>query len=77
MYVDICGYRIDATGLHPLKDNVEAIQDAPIPKSITELKSYIVLLSYYGKFLPSLSIYIISALPVVVKGPTVGMGRTL
>ena len=53
--VDYLGYRIDAAGLHPLEEKVEAIRDAPMPKSITEFKSYIGLLSYYGKFLPNLS----------------------
>ena len=53
--VDYLGCRIDAAGLHPLEDKVEAICDAPMPKSVTELKYYIGLLSYYGKFLPNLS----------------------
>ena len=53
--VDYLGYRIDAAGLHPLEDKVEAIRGAPMPKAVTELKSYIELLSYYGKFLPNLS----------------------
>ena len=53
--VSYLGYKLDAKGIHPLEDKVVAIQDAPTPRSITELKSYIGLLSYYGKFLPNLS----------------------
>ena len=34
---------------------MDAICDAPTPSSVTELKSYIGFLSYYGKFLPNLS----------------------
>ena len=53
--VDYLGHRIDAEGLHPLADKVWAVQEAPSPRSVSELKSYLGLLSYYGKFLPSLS----------------------
>ena len=53
--VDYLGHRIDAEGLHPLADKVRAVQEAPSPRSVSELKSYLGLLSYYGKFLPSLS----------------------
>ena len=49
------GHRIDAQGLHPLPEKVEAIKEAPTPRNVTELKSYLGLLSYYGKFLPNLS----------------------
>ena len=46
------GHRIDATGLHP---KVQAINEAPTPGSVQELKSYLGILNYYGKFLPNLS----------------------
>ena len=49
------GHRIDAVGLHPLHDKVQAIKDAPKPQSVTELKSFLGMLTYYGKFLPNLS----------------------
>ena len=38
-----------------MADKVDAIQAAPAPKNIAELKSYLGVLSYYGKFLPYLS----------------------
>lgn len=53
--VDYLGHRIDATGLHPLPDKVQAIKDAPTPTSVQELKAYLGILTYYGKFLPNLS----------------------
>ena len=53
--VNYLGHRIDAEGLHPLSEKVRAIQEAPAPRSVSELKSYLGLLSYYGKFLPNLS----------------------
>ena len=53
--VSYLGHRIDARLLHPLPDKVQAIVDAPDPQNVQELKSYLGLLSYYGKFLPNLS----------------------
>ena len=53
--VSYLGHRIDAEGLHPLPDKVQAIVDAPDPQNVQELKSYLGLLSYYGKFLSNLS----------------------
>lgn len=49
------GHKIDSQGLHPLPDKVRAVQEAPTPGNVTELKSYLGLLSYYSKFLPNLS----------------------
>ena len=53
--VSYLGHRIDATGLHPLPDKVHAVKDAPTPKSVHELRSYLGILTYYSKFLPNLS----------------------
>ena len=49
------GHRIDAEGLHPTVDKVDAICQAPTPQSCTELKAYLGLLNYYNKFIPNLS----------------------
>ena len=54
--VTYLGHQIDASGLHPLPDKVRAIEEAPAPNNVTELKSYLGLLTYYGKFLPNLAI---------------------
>lgn len=49
------GHEINAEGLKPSKKNAEAIIEAPEPRDVSELRSYIGLLSYYGKFIPNLS----------------------
>ena len=49
------GYRIDAEGLHPTECKIQAINNAPRPQNLTELKSYLGLLTYYGKFIPNMS----------------------
>ena len=53
--VTYLGRQIDASGLHPLPDKFRAIEEAPAPNNVTELKSYLGLLTYYGKFLPNLA----------------------
>ncbi|MDD9818931.1 MAG: RNase H-like domain-containing protein, partial [Gammaproteobacteria bacterium] len=53
--VTYLGHLIDAQGLHPLPDKVRAVQEAPPPRSVAQLKSYLGLLTYYSKFLPNLS----------------------
>ena len=54
--VDYLGYTIDQKDIHPFEGKVEAVKAAPNPKNLTELKAYLGLLTYYGKFLPNLAI---------------------
>ena len=37
---------------------MEAIQQAPSPKNVTELRSFLGLLNYYGKFMPNLASHV-------------------
>ena len=53
--VTFLGHTVDSKGLHPLPEKVEAVKNAPNPRNVQELKSYLGLLSYYSKFLPNLS----------------------
>ena len=53
--VEYLGYVIDADGLHPLPEKVRAIRKASQPRNIAELKAYLGLLTYYGRFLPNLA----------------------
>ena len=53
--VTYLGHCIDAQGLHPTSDKIDAIQKAPIPKNLTQLRAYLGLLNYYNRFLPNLS----------------------
>ena len=38
--ISYLGYKIDAQGLHPLLEKMDAILKAPSPTSLTELKVY-------------------------------------
>ena len=53
--VTFLGHVIDQHGLHPIPSKIKAIHDAPTPRNLSELKSYLGLLTYYSKFLPNLS----------------------
>lgn len=51
--VQYLGYKIDKKGLHPTEEKVKAIKEAPRPKNVGELRSYLGLIN--GKFLKDLS----------------------
>ena len=71
--VSYLGYVIDADGLHPLPDKVQARQDAPTPRNVSELKSYLGLLTYYGKFLPNLATHLAPLYQLLGKSSTLEM----
>ena len=49
------GHVIDSDGLRPTQEKVRAIRDAPSPRNVEELRSFLGLINYYSKFLPNLS----------------------
>ena len=53
--VEYLGHKVNEAGIHPTADKIKAIQEAPQPHNVTELKSFLGLLSYYSKFLPNMS----------------------
>ena len=53
--VEYLGHRIDAVGLHATENKIRAIIEAPAPKNLQELRSFLGLLNYYGRFIPNLS----------------------
>ena len=53
--VEYLGYKITEKGLQLTAEKVAAVQSAPAPQDISQLKSFIGLVNYYGKILPDLS----------------------
>nr|CAI5855280.1 unnamed protein product [Callosobruchus analis] len=53
--IEFLGHKIDEFGIHPTNYKIECIEKAPTPENLTQLKSYLGLLNYYGKFIPMLS----------------------
>ena len=65
--VEYLEHIISEEGLHPSVSKVKAIKEAPKPSSVSELKSFLGLVNYYGKFLPKLSNYSCSTLQITEK----------
>ena len=53
--VEYLGHRIDSQGLHTTSEKIKAIQLAPRPKCQQQLRSFLGLVHYYGKFIPNLA----------------------
>ena len=63
------GHLINALGLHPTEEKVRAIKEAPAPKTLQELRSFLGMLNFYGKFIPNLSA-ILAPLNVLLRKNT-------
>ncbi|UYV65539.1 K02A2.6-like [Cordylochernes scorpioides] len=53
--LEYLGHKIAKEGLQPLPSKVEAIQGAPSPTNLTELRAFLGLLTYYSRFIPNMS----------------------
>lgn len=53
--VQFLGHVITPDGVKPNPDKITAIKNFPIPKTQTEIKSFLGLLGYYRRFIPNLS----------------------
>ena len=53
--VEYLGHIVDATGIHPTKGKVRTIKEAPQPKDITQLRAFVGLINYNGKFIPQVA----------------------
>ena len=62
------GHQISAKGIQPTEDKVRAIKDALVPTNVTQLRSFVGLVNYYGKFLPNLSSILAPLYTLLQKG---------
>ena len=53
--VEYLGYNVDKDGLHATPAKVDAILRAPEPNNVQQLRSFLGLVNYYGKFIHHLS----------------------
>ncbi|XP_058840923.1 uncharacterized protein K02A2.6-like [Topomyia yanbarensis] len=53
--IEYCGYMIDKEGIHKIRAKVEAINGMTIPKNKEEVRSFVGLINYYGRFFKNLS----------------------
>ncbi len=51
--VNYLDHAIDAEGLHPTEEKLRAIRDAPAPKNVKQLRSFLDLMLFYARFIPN------------------------
>lgn len=49
------GHKIDKDGVSTVQNKVQAVKDAPTPTNVSELRSFLGVVNFYGSFIPSLS----------------------
>ena len=53
--IEYLGHIISEKGLQPTTEKVRALKEMPNPKNVAELRSFLGIVNYYGKFLSNLS----------------------
>lgn len=53
--VNFLGCIIDSNGIRKSKDKINAILEAPVPTTVTQVKSFAGMVNHYGQFIPNLS----------------------
>ena len=53
--VEYLGFKISKEGLQPTAGKIKAVKSSPAPTNVSQLKSFLGVVNYYGKFLPDLS----------------------
>ncbi|XP_041957495.1 uncharacterized protein K02A2.6-like [Alosa sapidissima] len=53
--IEYLGHVLNIQGIHPSPDKVKVIKDAPAPSSVKELRAFLGLVNYYGRFMPNQS----------------------
>ncbi|UYV78594.1 hypothetical protein LAZ67_16002094, partial [Cordylochernes scorpioides] len=52
--IQYLGHLIKEDGIRPLDDKIQGLQKAKSPTNVSELRSFLGLVNYYGKFIPNL-----------------------
>lgn len=53
--LEYLGHYIDAAGLHKSPEKIKAIMEAPAPTNVSQLRSFLGMINYYGRFIPNLA----------------------
>ena len=73
--VDYLGHSISAEGLKPSKEKIRAISQAPAPANLAQLRSFLGMVNYYGKFLKGLSSMLAPLYALLQKNQTWKWGQ--
>lgn len=52
--IQFCGHIVDGNGIHPDPENMQSIMAIPRPADITQLRSFLGAVNYYGKFVKNM-----------------------
>ena len=66
--IEYLGHKISKEGLKPTQLKVQAIAQAPQPKNVSDLKAFLGLVNYYGKFLPNFATTLAPLHKLLTKG---------
>ena len=66
--VGYLGQKINSQGIQPIQEKIRAIADAPSPKNVSEVRSYLGMINYYQKYLPNLSTILAPLHSLLEKG---------
>lgn len=64
------GHEISGDGIRPNQEKVRALVDAPRPENISQLRSYLGLINYYGRFIPNLAHELVDLYKLTQKNVT-------
>ena len=66
--VQYLGHVLSKAGVSPVEDKVQALRDAPRPTNVAELRSFVGMINFYGKFVPDLSTKLVPLYDLLQKG---------
>nr|XP_023026404.1 uncharacterized protein K02A2.6-like [Leptinotarsa decemlineata] len=66
--IEYLGHIIDSKGLRKTSDEVEAVLNAPRPRTVSQVRSFTGLVNYYAKFLPNLAMVMNPLYKLLKKG---------
>ncbi|XP_062557343.1 uncharacterized protein K02A2.6-like [Armigeres subalbatus] len=53
--IEYCGFVVDKEGIRKMKNKVDAIQEMPRPRNREQVRAFVGLINYYGRFMKNLS----------------------
>jgi hypothetical protein len=62
------GLEYSGEGLRPVESSVQAVKDTPIPKNVSQLRSFLGMVQYYHQFLPDLAMVFGPLRELLLKG---------
>jgi hypothetical protein len=55
--IDYLGHNISEKGIKMTESKIDSLQNAPVPKNLSELRSFLGLVNYYANFISNMSLH--------------------